>query len=171
MSWPRIIINGTLINRKGIEYYNKLINELIANDIEPAITMFHWDLPQYIQDLGGFTNPLIVNYFEFYANILFENFGDRVKVWMTFNEPLTFCIGGYSEGRNGAMVHAPGVGEYLCGHHTLLSHAAAYHLYKKKFFKKQRGEVGITLNFRYNYPKDETVSLDFVERTLDFAVS
>ncbi|KAG5671417.1 hypothetical protein PVAND_001615 [Polypedilum vanderplanki] len=167
ISWPRVIINGTKINQKGIDYYNNLINELISNGIQPAVTMYHWDIPQYLQDLGGFANPIISQYFEFYANVLFTNFGDRVKIWMTFNEPLTNCIGEYGEGRSGASVRAPGVGEYLCGHHVLISHANVYHLYKEKFYKKQKGEIGISLNLRYNYPKDEVITKDFVMRSLD----
>lgn len=133
--------------------------------------MFHWDLPQYLQDLGGFTNPLIVNYFEYYANILFENFGDRVKTWITINEPMTFCIGGYSEGRTGPAVEAPGIGEYLCGHYSLLSHAAAYRLYKNKFYEQQKGEIGLSLNLRYSYPKDDSVNNSYVNQVLDFTVS
>ncbi|CAG9807730.1 unnamed protein product [Chironomus riparius] len=168
ISWPRIVINGTKVNIKGIDYYNKLINDLLRNNIEPVVTMFHWDLPQYLQDLGGFTNPLIVNYFEYYANILFENFGDRVKTWITINEPMTFCIGGYSEGRTGPAVEAPGIGEYLCGHYSLLSHAAAYRLYKNKFYEQQKGEIGLSLNLRYSYPKDDSVNNSYVNQVLDF---
>jgi beta-glucosidase/6-phospho-beta-glucosidase/beta-galactosidase len=170
ISWPRIIVNGTKINRKGIDYYNSLINELLANEIEPAVTMFHWDLPQYLRELGGFTNPLIIRYFEFYANVLFENFGDRVKIWMTFNEPLPYCISEYGDGRIGAMIHASGVGEYLCGHHILISHANVYHLYKQKFFEKQRGEIGISLSLNFFYHKDESVGKDFVQRSLNIVV-
>jgi len=171
ISWPRILINGTKINQKGIDYYNQLINDLIQNDIEPVVTIFHWDLPQYLQDLGGFTNPLIVNYFEYYSNILFENFGDRVKTWITINEPMTFCIGGYGKGRTGPAIYAPGIGEYLCGHYTLLSHAAAYRLYKSKFYEKQKGEIGISLNLRYYYPKNENISKSYVNQIIDFTVS
>ncbi|KAG5679623.1 hypothetical protein PVAND_009183 [Polypedilum vanderplanki] len=167
ISWSRVIANGTIINKKGIEYYNNLINELILNRIEPVVTMFHWDLPQYLQNLGGFVNPLITKYFEFYANVLFENFGDRVKIWITFNEPTLYCIGEYGEGRSGSYIKAPGVGEYLCGHHLLISHANVYHLYKNKFYDKQKGEIGISLKLQYLYPKDETITKEFVERSLD----
>lgn len=170
ISWSRVIINGTIINEKGIEYYNNLINELIANSIQPVVTLYHWDIPQYLYQLGGFANPLISQYFEFYANVLFENFGDRVKIWITFNEPLTYCIGEYGDGRIGASVQAPGVGEYLCGHHTLISHANVYHMYKEKFYQKQKGEIGISLNLRFNYAKNEDITKDFVERSLDLAV-
>jgi beta-glucosidase/6-phospho-beta-glucosidase/beta-galactosidase len=132
--------------------------------------MYHWDLPQYLQDLGGFANPIIAQYFEFYANVLFENFGDRVKVWMTFNEPMTYCISEYGEGRGGSMVRAPGVGEYLCGHNILISHANVFHMYKEKFYEKQQGEIGMSLNLRFVYPKDEVITKDYVDRSLDLTV-
>lgn len=159
-----MITNGTIVNQKGIDYYNKLIDALIENKIKPVITIFHWDLPTWLHNLGGFANPIIVKYFEFYANILFKNFGDRVKMWITFNEPLLFCLTGYSKGNYGPIIQAPGTGEYLCGHHALLSHATAYHLYKRKYFKRQKGEIGIVMNFRQYYRKDASVSSDFVEK-------
>lgn len=159
-----MLINGTIVNQKGIDYYNKLIDALLAEDIKPMVTIFHWDLPAWLQNLGGFTNPIIVKYFEFYANVLFEHFGDRVKMWITLNEPLLFCLTGYGKGSSGPLVQAQGTGEYLCGHHSLLSHALTYHLYKNKFFKRQKGEIGIVMNFRQYYPKDESVSLTYVKQ-------
>lgn len=133
------------------------------------MTLFHWDLPQWLQNLGGFTNPIIEKYFEFYADVLFKNFGDRVKIWMTFNEPLLFCLTGYGEGSFSALIETRGTGEYLCGHHILLSHAAAYHLYKKKYFKQQQGEIGIVHNFRYYYPKNASVSQKYVDEVLQMS--
>lgn len=130
--------------------------------------MFHWDLPVWLHNLGGFANPIIEKYFEFYADVLFKNFGDRVKIWMTFNEPLLFCLSGYGKGSSGPLVEAPGTGEYLCGHHILLSHATAYHLYKNKYFVQQQGEIGIVNNFRFYYAKDESVSKGFVDEILKF---
>lgn len=85
---------------------------------------------------------------------------------MTFNEPLLFCLTGYGKGSSGPLIEARGTGEYLCGHHMLLSHAAAYHLYKKKYFKQQQGEVGIVYNFRFYYPKDASVSQKYVDEVL-----
>lgn len=168
ISWTRILINGTQINQKGITYYNNVINELIANNIEAIVTIYHYDLPQHIQDLGGFTNPLFIKYYEHYANILFKYFGDRVKRWITFNEPFNLCVQGYGMGRMAPGIKSSGVGEYLCMHHVLQAHAVAYHLYKDSYFKKQRGEIGIVLSSSFFFPKDETVDEGFIERVLQY---
>lgn len=155
ISWPRVMADGTTatINEAGLQYYDNLINELLANGIEPIVTMYHWDLPSRLQDLGGFVNPLFPKYFEQYAILLYKRYGDRVKEWLTFNEPSEFCPNGYSND-----VWAPGIsvigGEYLCAHHMLLAHAHAYHAYKDQFFATQNGRVGITLNSGFYYPKD-----------------
>lgn len=118
--------------------------------------MYHWDLPQYIQDLGGWMNPIIVEYFERFADVLYENFGDRVKKWVTFNEPYVFCVHGYSAGSKAPLIKAAGTGEYLCGHYMLQSHAAAYKLYKDKYKVEQMGLVGICLVSDFFYPTKGT---------------
>lgn len=158
------------MNQKGIDYYNSLIDALLDNNIEPIGTAYHWDLPQYLQDLGGFTNPLIVGYFRYFCDVLFKNFGNRVKKWITFNEPFNICVDGYSAGSLAPGVKASGVGEYLCTHYVLQSHAASYHLYKDKYFEKQQGQIGINLNTRFVYPKDQTVDNEIINKILEFRV-
>lgn len=165
-----MLTDGLILNPKGIEYYNKVIDALIGNQIEPIITIYHWDHPQSIQDLGGFANPLIVEYFKYFAEVLFENFGDRVKKWITFNEPSKYCSDAYGTGWLAPNIRAPGVGEYLCGHNLLQAHAAAYHLYKQKYYHKQKGAVGISLNTKFFYPMDSTVDQSLIERALEFQV-
>lgn len=76
---------------KGVDYYNKLINALIAKGIEPVVTMYHWDLPQHIQDIGGWPNSIVVDLYKDYVDALFLHFGDRVKRWITMNEPQEVC--------------------------------------------------------------------------------
>ncbi|XP_063701294.1 myrosinase 1-like [Culicoides brevitarsis] len=155
IAWTRIMPNGAAneINYAGIQYYHRVIDELLANDIQPVITMYHLDLPQKLQEMGGWTNPIIVQYYEAYADVLFQNFGDKIKRWITFNEPFDSCIDAYGRGILPPFIHGEGVAEYLCGHHILISHATAYHLYKKKY-SHYGGKIGITLNSRYFIPKD-----------------
>jgi beta-glucosidase/6-phospho-beta-glucosidase/beta-galactosidase len=157
VSWSRILPTGdiTSLNEKGVAYYNRLIDALVADGIQPVITMYHWDLPLALQtNLGGMANPLIVDYFRVYADILFSRFGDRVKHWITFNEPIVFCTGGYGNGVVAPLVYYPGVGEYLCAHHVLLSHAAIYELYESRYRATQNGKIGISLSSPYFYTEN-----------------
>lgn len=156
------------MNEKGIEYYNRIIDKLLDLNIRPMITMYHYDLPQQLQLIGGFTNSIIVDYFKAYANLLFERFGDRVKYWITFNEPRYFCRDGY-----GSSVYAPGInlhgiGEYLCGHNVLKAHAVVYHLYRNKFHYQQQGQIGICTSSYYYY--SHTNDTHVLDRAMQFTV-
>ncbi|KAM7508711.1 hypothetical protein LguiA_019164 [Lonicera macranthoides] len=162
ISWPRVLPGGKLsggVNKEGIEYYNNLINELLANGIEPYVTLFHWDLPQALEDAyGGFlSSPQALEdaYGGFLSSqivTLLLGIGDRVKNWITLNEPWTFSLGGgatSSENVSGTNTIAPsrcspfqqhscssgnpGTEPYLVTHHQLLAHAASIELYKQKF--------------------------------------
>lgn len=143
LSWSRILPNGLSykINPDGIRYYNDLIDTLLENDIIPMVTIFHWDLPQPLQDLGGFTNDLIVNWFEEYAKIVFEHFGDRVKLWLTFNEPINTCWYGYGIGKKAPGYTLSGTADYLCAHNLIKAHAKVYHLYKENYKENQKGNL------------------------------
>ncbi|CAL8989655.1 unnamed protein product [Prunus brigantina] len=184
ISWSRVLPNGTLsggINKKGIEYYNNLINELLRNGIEPLVTLFHWDVPQTLEDeYGGFLSNRIVNDFEEYAELCFKKFGDRVKHWTTLNEPYTFSSHGYAKG-----THAPGrcsalgnqtcfggdsaTEPYLVTHNLLLAHAAVVKLYKKKYQAYQKGVIGITVVTPWFEPASEAKEdIDAAFRALDF---
>lgn len=90
-----------------------------------------------------------------YADVLFERFGDRVKRWITFNEPWIFCIDGYTTTK-APLIQAPGVGEYLCSHHMLQAHASAFHLYNDKYRQRQNGQIGISLFSNFFYPVEGT---------------
>lgn len=170
IAWSRVLPTGDVsdINEKGIEYYNKIINKLIELNIEPMVTMYHYDLPQKLETFGGLTNGIIISYFEAYANLLFERFGDRVKYWITFNEPSDFCLDGYGADRKAPGMNFSGIGEYLCGHNVLKAHSVAYHLYRNTFYERYKGQVGITLSSRFFYSdKNDTNTID---RAMQFSV-
>jgi beta-glucosidase len=105
LSWPRIIPQGKgEANQKGIDFYNRVIDELLKKNIQPFVTLYHWDLPQVLEDFGGWTNRDTARHFGDYAAICAKAFGDRVKHWMAFNEPWIFTVLGYMFG-----IHAPGI--------------------------------------------------------------
>ncbi|PZC74787.1 hypothetical protein B5X24_HaOG207160 [Helicoverpa armigera] len=150
VSWPRILPNGMSneINEDGLRYYHELLDELKLNGITPVVTMYHWDLPQSLQDLGGWTNPIMADYFVDYARVLLENFGEKVKIWLTFNEPLSFCHDGYG-GDDAPGGRSSGFEDYLCGHTVLRAHALVYRLFDNEFRRKNGGVMGITLCFSW----------------------
>lgn len=115
------------------------MRELKDNGIEPFVTLFHWDLPQSIQDAGGWPNPVTIEWFVDYARVCFELFGDSVKYWSTFNEPRQPCYYGYGTG-GAAPAIASIPAEYTCSHNMILAHAEVYHLYNKTFKAKQKGK-------------------------------
>mmetsp|Transcript_54709 Transcript_54709/g.116253 ORF Transcript_54709/g.116253 Transcript_54709/m.116253 type:complete len:480 (-) Transcript_54709:342-1781(-) len=151
LSWPRILPNGfaTHVNKKGIAFYNKLIDTLVACGIQPVVTLYHWDLPLALQvQHDGWLNPkIIVPAFEDYARICFERFGDRVNYWITINEPWCIAWLGYGTGEHApGRRHSPGHEPYLAAHSLLLAHANAVALYRAEFNPKGTGKIGITLN-------------------------
>lgn len=141
LSWSRILPKGYShsVNLAGIEYYSKLINELIAKGITPIVTLYHWDLPQVIQDMGGWANELVSDYFEDYARVAFEHFGHRVKHWITFNDPHTICFKGYGAQKLAPALNSTGFGDYLCTYTILKAHARVYRLYNDTYKFKQNG--------------------------------
>ncbi|OQR82354.1 glycoside hydrolase [Achlya hypogyna] len=158
ISWPRILPSGLTdhVNEEGIAFYNNLINELLAHDITPIVTLYHWDLPLALQTeydglLGG---PVVLDAFAAYARLCFERFGDRVKQWITINEPWVVSLLGYGLG-----VLAPGrkhrakTEPYLVAHNLLLWHAHAVQVYRREFQAVQGGKIGITLNCDWRAPK------------------
>ncbi|OHB48142.1 MAG: beta-glucosidase [Planctomycetes bacterium GWF2_41_51] len=126
ISWPRLIPTGTgQINQKAVEFYNNLINELLAAEITPYITLFHWDYPLELYCRGGWLNPESSDWFAQYTSVVMEYFSDRVKNWITLNEPQCFIGLGHCEG-----IHAPGdklpLEEVLrAGHNAMLAHGKA----------------------------------------------
>lgn len=151
LSWSRILPKGTpdYINQAGIDFYNNYINEMLTYNITPMITLYHWDLPQRLQEYGGFMNPLFGEWFEDYVRVVYESFGDRVKHWITFNEPREICYEGYGSTSKAPLLNYTGVGEYICAKNLVTAHAMAWHLYDDEFRMKQHGVVGITISVNW----------------------
>ena len=125
ISWPRVQPHGSGGgNPAGLDFYDRLVDGLLERGVEPWITLYHWDLPQAIEDRGGWLDPDVVERFVEYAGIVARRLGDRVAAWITLNEPRTFSLMGYGTGR-----HAPGrrgwAGALRAAHHSHLAHAAA----------------------------------------------
>ncbi|XP_037029322.1 myrosinase 1-like [Bradysia coprophila] len=156
ISWSRVMSGGdnATVNEAGLQYYDNLINELIANDIQPMITLYHWDLPQAIQEIGGLTNPLIVRYFEDYADLVLKRYSDRVKYWSTFNEPIIICQHGYGNPDRAPFVYSAGIGVYLCSHNLLLAHGKIYDLFDAKY-RTEGSKMGIVISCGFSFPLDE----------------
>ena len=143
ISWPRVFPDGKGIpNPAGLAFYSELVDLLVEAGIAPSVTLYHWDLPQKLQDLGGWVNPESADWFAAYAATMFEALGDRVANWMTFNEPYVTSYMGYLEG-----THAPGLRDVTASlavcHHILLAHGKAVSLYRKTGLK---GRIGISLD-------------------------
>jgi len=124
-SWPRVLPSGAgTANPKGLDFYNRLVDALLERRITPFITLYHWDLPQALQDRGGWGNREIAGWFGEYAALMGRTLGDRVKHWITFNEPFAFIVIGHIWGQ-----HAPGRKDpalaFQSSHHMNLAHGEA----------------------------------------------
>jgi beta-glucosidase len=144
LSWPRIQPDGRgTPNAAGLDYYNRLIDALLEKGITPMVTLYHWDLPQALQDKGGWAMRDIAEIFADYAGIVGEAFGDRVHRWITLNEPWVVAHVGYRDGR-----HAPGIKDpkqaVAANHHLLLAHGRAVTALRAT--SPSPAQVGITLN-------------------------
>ncbi|XP_055842674.1 myrosinase 1-like [Episyrphus balteatus] len=168
ISWTRIFPDGETKHRNqaGIDYYNQVIDKLLAKGIKPLVTLFHFDLPLEIQKKGGFISSLSIEYFVQYAAEMFKLFGDRVKDWITFNEPWFMCKRAYGDGVYPPLINASGVADYLCIDSILKAHGATYRVYKSHF-KHQNGQVGISLNSPYFIIGDSS-DKDILERAMQF---
>ena len=147
IAWSRILPKGYgEVNQKGLDFYSCLIDELLDAGIEPYITLYHWDLPQALQDMGGWTNPDMPRYFMEYARI--DAFHDRVKKWITLNEPYCAAFLGNYEGRQ-----APGLRDFSAAvqvsYHLYVGHGLAVEYFRKQGYE---GEIGITLNLMGRLP-------------------
>lgn len=178
IAWPRIQKFPTKLdaperNEVGIQFYNNLIDELIAEGITPVATLYHWDLPIAVEDAtGGWAGEGDLSAsFVSYARTCFEAFGDRVKTWITLNEPWCSAILGYEIGEHApGDASRPGRAAYIAGHQLLLAHARAVQVYRKEFQSKQGGKIGITLNTMWAEPRNpsDPASVEAAKRDMEF---
>jgi beta-glucosidase len=155
VSWPRIFpVGRSKVNEVGLDFYSRLVDELLKAGITPFATLDHWDLPQALEDEGGWAVRSTAEAFVEYADILSRALGDRVKNWITHNEPAVVAWTGYSDG-----VHAPGLKDYALGvraaHHLLLSHGWAVPVIRRN---SPGAELGITLNIGWTVPASNSAA-------------
>ncbi|CAL9697465.1 unnamed protein product [Knipowitschia caucasica] len=174
ISWPRLIPTGIKsdhVNERGIQYYDELLDALLENNITPIVTLYHWDLPQVLQEkYGGWQNLSIINHFNDYANLCFEKFGNRVKHWITFNNPWSVAVEGYETGEHAPGLKLKGTGAYKAAHHIIKAHAKVWHSYDTQWRAKQKGSIGISLSGDWGEPVDLTDQKDIeaAERYVQF---
>ncbi|MCW8877029.1 MAG: GH1 family beta-glucosidase [Kangiellaceae bacterium] len=149
VSWPRLINQDGSLNDKGLDFYLALLDRLNQKNIKPFVTLYHWDLPQYLEDIGGWLNRDTAYRFQDYADIVSRKFGDRVFSYATLNEPFCSAYLGYEAG-----IHAPGkIGKQFgkkAAHHLLLAHGLGMQALQQN---SPNSKNGIVLNFTPAYPE------------------
>ena len=153
IAWPRVFPSGAgAVNGRGIDFYSRLVDRLLARGITPAVTLYHWDLPQALQNHGGWANRDTAGRFGDYAEAVFRALGDRVALWITHNEPWVAAFLGHFTGD-----HAPGLTDLrtalAAAHHLLLSHGVAVEAYRGLGLA---APIGITLNLYPTYPYSDS---------------
>ncbi|MGL4694721.1 glycoside hydrolase family 1 protein [Enterococcus larvae] len=153
IAWTRLLPDGRTINPEGAAFYQSYFAELKANGVEPIINLFHFDLPWWLMEKGGWETRESVEAFAFYAKTAFELFGDTVKYWTTFNEPLVHIECGYLYG-----YHYPAIVDFKravqVGYHTLMAHVRAVEEFRK--LQIEEGKIGLILNISPAYPKSQS---------------
>jgi beta-glucosidase len=147
ISWSRVLPSGRgRVNARGLDFYERLVDALLDNGIEPMATLYHWDLPAALDDRGGWLNPDIAQWFADYASILFTRLDDRIKLWATLNEPWVVTDGGYLHGAL-APGHRNRFEAPIATHHLLRAHGAAVAAYRAQ----GKHDIGIVVNLEPKY--------------------
>ncbi len=152
ISWPRVLPSGIgTANPKGLDFYDRLVDELLKAGITPMATLNHWDLPQVLQDQGGWNARSTVEAFAEYARLIFERYSGKIKFFATHNEPWVISFMGY-----GFATMAPGIADYSqalqAAHHLLLSHGKAVQIFRQGGY---HGQIGIVLNLGHYVPASD----------------
>jgi beta-glucosidase len=153
LAWPRLFPDGERREQRGFDHYDRLIDGLLARGIEPFVTLYHWDLPQALEDRGGWRSRDTVERFAEYSAACFDAFGDRVSSWLTINEPWIVGLLGYLLG-----LHAPGykddvLGEVTAFHHLLLAHGRSVQEFRRS---GRAGGIGLAPNLMPHYPASDS---------------
>ena len=152
VSWSRVLPEGRgRVNEKGLDFYRRLVDALLENNIRPLVTLYHWDLPAALDDRGGWLNPDVADWFAEYARVMYRALDGRVEMWATLNEPWVVTDGGYLHGalapghRN--LFEAP-----IASHNLMLSHAAAVEAYRAE----GKHQIGLVVNLEPKYPASQS---------------
>lgn len=153
IAWARVLPEGNgYVNPLGLDFYERLVDTLLENGIEPLATLYHWDLPAALDDRGGWLNPDIAHWFADYASVVYRRLDGRVKTWATLNEPWVVTDGGYLHGAL-APGHRNRFEAPIASHHLLRAHGAAVQAYRAE----GRHRVGIVVNLEPKYPASDSV--------------
>ena len=148
IAWARVMPEGRgRVNEGGLGFYERLVDTLLANGIQPTATLYHWDLPAALDDRGGWLNPDVADWFADYASVMYRRLDDRVKLWATLNEPWVVTDGGYLHGAL-APGHRNRFEAPIASHHLLRSHAKAVQAYRAH----GKHQVGLVVNIEPKYP-------------------
>jgi beta-glucosidase len=152
VSWSRVLPEGIeRINQKGLDFYSRLVDSLLEQRIQPMVTLYHWDLPQALEERGGWANPQSIDWFREYAQVMYRTLDDRVPLWCTINEPWVIVDQGYVEGR-----HAPGRRDWAeaarVSKNLLLAHAAAVEAYRTM----GKHDIGLVVNLVPIHPATDS---------------
>lgn len=164
IAWPRVLPNGRgPINQPGLAFYDRLVDSLLAANITPFVTLYHWDMPQVLEDAGGWPARATAEAFVHYADVVSRRLGDRVTHWITFNEPWVSSMMGYDSG-----IHAPGVQDTAqavrAAHHLLLAHGWSVPVLRQN---SPNADVGITLNLMHVQAASPSAADQKLARRLD----
>lgn len=156
ISWSRLLPNGVgEVNREGVEFYRRLCLALRERGIDPVATLYHWDLPQALQDRGGWVEPNSVEWFAEYAQVAKRELGDLIHVWSTLNEPWCTAFLGHSAGEHAPGIQDPG-SAFVVAHHLMLAHHSAIGVMRRTG-PRPEDRLGIVLNLIPAWPADDTV--------------